>query len=234
MVVSDCPNCQGQRFDAVGMGIQKIEEDIVRLYPDLRILRIDSDTHEKRETLVHSLQNIDIILGTYNAMGLMSQVDHMVFALFESDLTIPEYRMEEEVFHAVDYAKKLGKNILIQTRMREHPLLDLIMEGNYKDFLSYMSHERELFGYPPYTQFVTIRIHDRSQARVKDIVTKLANKIELLKWDSIFFAYDRDIWEKSAGEWIQKIILKDKNLSPILDAIQGEILRNRAVTLQWN
>ena len=179
------------------MGIQKVETDIGGLFPDRTLLRVDSDAHEKREKIVHTLHNIDILLGTYNSLGLMSQMDHIVFVLFESDLTIPEYRMEEEVFHALDYAKKLGKNILIQTRMREHPLLDLIMEGNYKDFLKYMSHEREIFQYPPYTQFVMIRIHDRSQARVTDIITKLANKIEQLKNDTTFFAYDRDIWEKS-------------------------------------
>lgn len=135
--------------------------------------------------------------------------------------------MEEVLFHAIDYAKKLGKNILIQTHMREHPLLPIIMEGNYKDFLTYMSRERELFQYPPYREFITLRIHDHSQDRVRDIITKLANKIILIKKDSTFFSYDRDIWERSAGEWSQKIIMKDPDLSSVIQEIQGEVLRNR-------
>lgn len=94
------------------------------------------------------------------------------------------------------------------------------MEGNYKDFLTYMSHERELFQYPPYAEFITLRIHDRSQDRVRDIITKLVNKIALLKKDSTFFSYDRDIWERSAGEWSQKIILKDRDLSSLIQEIQ--------------
>ena len=85
--------------------------------------------------------------------------------------------MEERLFHVLDYIKKSGKNILIQTEIENHPLLDICMEGNYKDFLSYMSQERKLFHYPPYTDFVTLRIHDASREKVKDIVAKLVNKI---------------------------------------------------------
>jgi len=163
----------------------------------------------------------------------MHQVDYIVFVLFESDLTVPDYRMEEEIFHALDYAKKLWKPIFIQTRLKSHPLLDIIMEGNYRDFLTYMSHERELFEYPPYTEFVTIRIHDRTQSRVTDMISKLANKIALLKKESTFFSYDQDIWDKASGEWIQKIILKDKSLEYLLSQLQVEILRNRSITLEW-
>ncbi len=128
--------------------------------------------------------------------------------------------MEEELFHAIDYAKKFQKHILIQTHMRDHPLLTVIREGNYKDFLTYMSRERELFQYPPYAEFITVKIHDRSQDRVRDIVHKLANKIVLIRRESTFFSYDRDIWERSAGEWSQKIILRDKDLSYIIESIQ--------------
>lgn len=131
-----------------------------------------------------------------------------MFLQFESDLTLPDYRMEEDTFHVIDYAKKLEKNILIQTRLDKHPLLDVIFSGNYKDFLTYMSQERKMFHYPPYTDFACIWVHDRSQDRVRDIVSKLASKLLGIKDDDQFLAYDRDIWEKRRGEWVQKIILK--------------------------
>ena len=95
-----------------------------------------------------------------------------------------------------------------------------------------MSEERRIFSYPPYAQFCIIRIHDMNQERVKDIVTKLVNKINIVKDESIFMAYDRDIWEKYAGEWVQKVILKGKDISLILQELKVEITRNRAVTLE--
>ena len=229
----ECPKCHGTRFDAVGIGIQRLADDVIRLVPESRILRCDADTGEKRELLYQATKNTDILIGTYNSLGLMSEVDHVVFVLFESDLTIPDYRMEEELYHAVHYVKKLQKNILIQTRMTEHPLIDVIMQGNYKDFLQYMSQERKVFQYPPYSDFITLRVHDPSQDRVKDIITKLVNKISLLKSETTFLAYDRDIWERRSGEYIQKIILKDTDLSSLLISLQVEIMRNRSVTLEW-
>ena len=116
--------------------------------------------------------------------------------------------MEEEVYHALEYMKKSGKDLLIQTYLPEHPLLHTLLEGNYRDFLRSMSIERARFAYPPYAQFALIRVHDASRERVQDIIGKLINKISILKSDDIFLAYDRDITEKYAGEYIQKIILK--------------------------
>ncbi len=141
--------------------------------------------------------------------------------------------MEEDLYHMVDYVKKSGKSIIIQTYTPEHPLLEVIVKGNYKDFLNYIAPERKKFIYPPYAQFVLIRVHDISQEKVKDIIEKMVNKIDILKRKSTFFAYDRDIWEKYAGEWIQKIILKDEDLSYILSELEIEIVRNRAVTLEY-
>lgn len=135
-----------------------------------------------------------------------------VFLLFESDLTLPDYRMEEELYHTLSYAKKSGKPIIIQTYIPDHPLLHLVTEGNYKDFLIKMSEERKNYDYPPYTELAQIRVHDPSQERVADIVRKLVNKLELLKSDDVFLAYDIDLWEKYRDEWVQKIILKGKSL----------------------
>lgn len=156
-----------------------------------------------------------------------------MFALFESDLTIPEYRMEEDLYHTLHYVKNSGKQVVIQTELVSHPLLSVLLDGNYKDFLTYMSQERKQFGYPPYGNFAIIRIHDPSKPRVQDIVAKLVNKIQILKKESTFLAFDRDIWERYRNEWIQKIILKDTDLSYLIAQLEVEIIKNRAVTLEW-
>ena len=59
------------------------------------------------------------------------------------------------------------------------------------------------------------------------------NKIQILKKDSTFLAFDRDIWERYRNEWIQKIVLKDEDISYLLEQLETEIIKNRAVTLEW-
>ena len=89
------------------MGIQQIESDLQRLLPKAEILRIDSDTHKKKSELYTESSHYDIVLGTYASLGfLQTGVSHVVCMLFESDLTLPDYRMEEEVYHALEYMKK--------------------------------------------------------------------------------------------------------------------------------
>ncbi len=108
------------------------------------------------------------------------------------------------------------------------------MDGNTRSFLTYLSRERIEFRYPPFAEFVTIRVHDEQAKKVEDIMRKLINKIGLLKKNSTFLAFDTDIRERYGGEWQQKIILKDKDLSYILRYLEVEIVRNRSVTLEWS
>jgi primosomal protein N' (replication factor Y) len=158
----------------------------------------------------------------------------IIFLLFESDLTLPDYRMEEDLYHAIEYAKKSGKSVYIQTYIPEHPLLKTLVDGNYKDFLHLMSAERKKFNYPPYADFVTIRIHDASRDKLENIRNKLVNKIETLKDETLFFAYEHEITERSRWEWTTKLLLKGKNLALFLEQLEVEIMRNRSVTLEWN
>ncbi len=96
-----------------------------------------------------------------------------------------------------------------------------------------MSEERKKFSYPPYAEFALIHVRDKNKDKVTEIITKLVNKIEILKEAEVFLAYDRDIWERQAWEWKQKIILKWKNLTNILKELEVEIVRNRSINLEW-
>lgn len=57
-----CPHCHGARFLAVGIGIQKIEDDLAKLMPGSQLLRLDSDTHEKKTKLFKDIDQSDILL----------------------------------------------------------------------------------------------------------------------------------------------------------------------------
>lgn len=228
-----CVKCSWNHFQPVGIGIQRIEYDLSVFLPGVKIIRMDSDVWLKKTEILASLKSADIIIGTHASIGVLhGMIDQIIFLQLEADLTLPDFRVEEDIYHIVDYAKKSGKDIMIQTYTPDHQLLSVITWWNYRDFLTYMSSERKTFLYPPYAQFAMIRIHDINQERVKDIVAKLVNKITLIKEETVFMAYDLDIWEKYAGEWVQKIILKWKDISGILHELKVEITRNRAVTLE--
>lgn len=67
-IIVECPSCRGSRFDAVGIGIQKIESDLKRLFPLAHIERIDSDRDEKKSELAALMNHTDILITTYTAV----------------------------------------------------------------------------------------------------------------------------------------------------------------------
>lgn len=78
------------------------------LFQDIRILRTDSDSEVEKSQILSHIADVDIIIGTYSQLSLLhhENIGHIVFLLFESDLTLPDYRMEEEAYHTIEYAKK--------------------------------------------------------------------------------------------------------------------------------
>lgn len=177
----------------------------------------------------------EIILSTNLGSTIVHEdISAVVYLSFELNLSLPEYDMEEDIYRDIVYHKRQGLSIYIQTYTPDHPLLHKIVFGTSREFLDDLKKERKNFWYPPYQQFATIRIHDERKERVQDMMWRVLAKILPLKRDSTFLAYDRDLWDKVRGEWTQKIILKDKELSYILSELEVEIVRNRSVTLEWN
>lgn len=163
----------------MGVGIQQIEENLAKVLSEgSRILRIDSDTDAKIETLYERITTSDIILTTSAGASIVHpEIGAVVWLSFELNLSIPSYRIEEDIYNEISYYKKQSLPLYIQTYTPDHPLLREIMDGNTKSFLSYLSRERKDFSYPPFAELATIRIHDEQKKKVEDIMRKLVNKI---------------------------------------------------------
>lgn len=231
-----CSHCQGTHFIHVWVGIQRIENDLSKiLWWWYSILRIDSDKEETTREIYESIDDYDVILATNRAISLTHpKIAIIIFLIFEINLSIPEYDIEEITYAEIAHLKRQKKPLYIQTYMPDHPLLEEIVRGNYRSFMEYTKKERATFLYPPFTELATIRIHDENKERVKTIVANLVNKIQLSAKESTKIAYDTDIWEKIRSEWTQKIVLRDKNLEYMINLLEVEIVRNRAVTLEWH
>lgn len=231
-----CPHCHGHNIVWVGVGIERVNTDIRSvLWDGYSIMQIDSDSKKKVCDLYNEIDTHDVILATNLASTLVhSAIASVVFLSFESNLSIPEYDMEELLFDEISYYKKQGLPIFLQTYIPHHPLIHQVLMWNQKNFFDTLIQERKQFSYPPFAEFVTIRVHHEYQKNVTRMMSQLFHKIQLCNIDAIFIAADQDIWEKKNGEWSQKIILKWKNIMSILSQLEIEIVRNRSVSLEWN
>lgn len=203
-----CKNCHGNNFSPVGVGIEQVAK-ILEKNTGLSVGIIDSDHISRTSEIAFLLQKSDIILSTnLGAMLAENSIGAVIFALFELNFSIPEYDVEEELFAHISYVKKQKKPLYIQTFTPEHPMLQMVVFGNFRNYLEKLKTERKRFSYPPFADFITIVIHHREKERVKNMLFGLLEHIQKEDMSETFLAFDRDIWEKMHGDWVQKIILK--------------------------
>lgn len=204
----ECPHCHNHNFVTVGVGIEQIAENITKR-SGVAVEIFDTDHAKKPREIIQKLESAEVIIAT--SLGSLVQdyrIGSVIFALFEVNISVPEYDLEEELYAQISYIKKQNLPLYIQTFAPEHPLLQAIVFGNYKNFLDVLKSERKAFLYPPFVDFVTIRVHHRDKIFVKNTISALVEHISTLLQKDIFFAYDDELFEKSHGEWMQKVILK--------------------------
>ncbi len=232
-----CPECSSHNIVSKWIGIQQIFTDLVRLFPTANIIRLDSDIKKEWGNLYWWIESADIIIGTDMANSIHNNnIVLTSFLLLESEFTIPDYRIEEKIYLQITSALKYGSHVLIQTYLKDSSFIDICLEWNYKSFFQYCLQMRKKYWYPPYGNLIHLFVQDKSQWIVKDIIWKLSNKIQSLQQEmqlnDFSFFYDRDIWDKRANDWIQKIVLKWTDAEIILSLLQIEILRNRQVHIE--
>lgn len=158
-----CPQCQSDHIRYFGTGTQKVEEQLYKLFPEARVLRMDVDTTKHKGAHEEILETFgaghaDILLGTQMiAKGLDFPNITLVGVLSaDTSLHLPDYRAAERTFQLLTQVSgragrhdKLGE-VIIQTYTPEHYAIELAKTQEYEPF-----YEREMFlrrrsNYPPY------------------------------------------------------------------------------------
>ena len=230
----ECPNCHGAHFSTVGVGIEQVAA-ILEKKMQVSVGIISSDHIKKNSEIPNILEKSDVILSTnLGSLIVDDRIGAVIFALFELNSSIPAYDMEEELYAQIAYIKKQQIPLYIQTFSPENRILQAIVFENFRNFLEILKKERKNFSYPPYVDFVTIRVHHTKKEMVQNMISGLVERIQSVDLSETFFAFDRDIWEKSHGEWMQKIILKGRNVSDILEKLSATIVKSRYISVEWH
>ena len=166
-----CPQCQSEHIRYFGTGTQKVEEEIYKLFPEARVLRMDVDTTKHKGAHEEILQafgegKADILLGTQMiAKGLDFPNITLVGVLSaDTSLHLPDYRAAERTFQLLTQVSgRAGRHdkpgeVVIQTYTPEHYAIELSKMQDYEPF-----YEREMFlrrrsGYPPYYYVALIQV----------------------------------------------------------------------------
>ena len=189
-----CPDCGNADLKGLGQGTQKVEDSIEDIWPNARVLRVDTDSSKKSKGAEELFQeihsgNVDLVVGTqmiakghdYQNIGLVAALDA------DSRLFSQDFRAAERLFaQLVQVAGRAGRSgsegqaggdMYIETQYPEAPVFQFLIRHDVDGFLSYTANEREEAKLPPFSYQGLIHAEAKSLDKAIQFLSSLNGRL---------------------------------------------------------
>ena len=232
-VYLNCPECGEKSLNNLGVGTQKIEEELSKIFPNNKIVRMDYDTTSKKgmhEKIIEDFKNheYDILLGTQMVAKGLDFPNVTLVGVINADtsLNIPDFRSSENTFSLLDQvagrsgrSEKEGK-VIIQTFNPDHYAIKLVKDHDYISFYNMEMQIRRKLKYPPFYYLCNIRISGKDTNYLANEAEKIKRSLERNLDSTIIYRYN--------------ILLKykyDNDLIPLINKILEHYKTNSKVKI---
>lgn len=177
-----CEICQSPELKLVGVGTEKIEEEIKRLFPKAKMTRMDSDTVKGKDAHRQILKSFhagefDILIGTQMISKGLDFPNVSLVGVISADigLFIPDFRATEKTFQLLmQVAGRSGRTndfgkVVIQTMNPDNFIFPLVMNHDYTGYFEKEIKHRFHHNYPPLSRMILIEVETDNQIKVNQL-----------------------------------------------------------------
>jgi primosomal protein N' (replication factor Y) len=188
-VPSDCPKCHSEHIYFLGLGSEKVEEELHRAFPAARIARLDRDTvtgKRQYETILNEFRegNYDILVGTQMIAKGHDIPNVTLVGVVSADigLGMPDFRAAERTFQLLtQVAGRAGRGnvpgiVLIQTINPDHYAVRMAAAQDYAAFYQKELHFRRMMHYPPFSAMANVLV----RAEKQEAAMRMSSELGLL------------------------------------------------------
>lgn len=257
-----CPDCGNADLKTLGHGTQKLEDAIEEMWPQARVLRVDTDASRKSkgvEALFQEIHdgNVDIVVGTqmiakghdYQNIGLVAVLDA------DSRLYSADFRAAERLFaQLVQVAGRAGRSgisgetggdIYIETQYPESPVFQYLLRHDVDGFLAFTASEREEAKLPPYSYQALIHAEGKSLDKaiqfLHELKASMKSKGVITKELKVYDPVPKPVMRVAGSERAQLLIesANRKALQEALEMIDQELRQDstgrvsKASRIRW-
>ena len=185
-----CDHCGSRNIRGLGMGTQRLETMVKRLWPAARVLRLDSDAAKGPDAYFRiwedfSERRADILVGTQLVARGLDLPAVTCVGVVDADLPLhfPDYRSAENTFAmVVQVAGRAGRTgrpsrVVVQTSNPEHYALQFAAAGDYESFYAAELPARKAFVFPPFAELAVLTRTDREDERAASSAREVAESI---------------------------------------------------------
>ncbi len=190
VVVQTCRACGNATLDTKGFGTEQLQEELLKLFPDEKVGRMDLDTTRGKyayEKIIGAFEQkeISILVGTQMVTKGLDFRNVGLVGIMNADslLNFPDYRALERSYQLmVQVAGRAGRTqnrgkVLIQTYNPYHPLLHQVTTYDYQKMFAEQLYEREQFKYPPHIRIIKITLKDKDFNKLNEASDWLASSL---------------------------------------------------------
>ncbi len=184
---SVCLQCRSTDLVPAGFGTERVEEEVVELFPEARVTRLDSDTASDRKkffTILAKMQagEIDILIGTQMIAKGHHFPDVTLVGVVWADggMSMPDFRAAERTFQLITQViGRAGRGnepgeVIIQTLRPDHYAIVYARDHQYQKMFAHEMQLRRHPAFPPYLRLTALRLQGRVEKEVRETTTRLA------------------------------------------------------------
>ena len=189
-IPAQCPACGG-KMRVQGFGTERLEEEVQKLFPDARVMRMDLDTTRNKnayQQIINAMANheVDILIGTQMVTKGLHFDDVSLVAVLSADamLNQPDFRSYERAYQMLEQvAGRAGRKgqqgeVFIQTFEPQNPVLDYVQRHDYEGLFQTQIAEREMFHYPPFYRMIVLVLKHHNLSRLECAARVLQERLQ--------------------------------------------------------
>ncbi len=232
-VPESCPRCGSFNVIDRGIGAQRVEEELRRIFPDREIERFDRDSVASKkefDRILNKLRNgkIDILVGTQmlSKGHDISHIGLVVIANLEQLFSIADFRARERAIALIIQTsgragRKEAGEVIIQTVSGERgEIVEYILNHDYESFAENELGNRKIFRYPPFSRLIRVIAESTTNDKAKAIIDNVA---ERLKDDVPFIGPARCPLYKIKNRYRYHLLIKTDNVLKTISIIREKV-----------
>jgi len=189
LVPQKCPLC-GKGMAMIGLGSQRLEEELLRKFPQARVARVDSDSMAGadyyRLLRDFSIGQIDILAGTQMLAKGLHFPNVTLVGIISADtcLYLPDFRSNERTFQLISQvAGRAGRSIkkgtvFVQTFLPDQPAIRFALAGDFEGFVREELKHRKSCNLPPFWRLAVVGMRDINFERLEAASNIMRERID--------------------------------------------------------
>lgn len=185
-----CPKCKSLSVKLAGFGTERAEEVLAKVFPKIRMARVDADVMQRKNRLAETLRafkakKLDMLVGTQMIAKGLHFPNVTLVGILNADvgLSLPDFRAGERTFQLItQVAGRAGRGellgeVIVQTFAPQNPAVQFARHHDFEGFAAQELELREQFRLPPFTHACLLHVRSRHEHYAEFTINNLAQRL---------------------------------------------------------